>query len=483
MIPLLALTGIFQPPDPEGGYTAIPMLSDPSSSSLFVFITFPGAYDDVYEIASKVKFANIFLVPISLNANYVSDIHRLVTDLTPLKSIVKILYPGYYELPVNNLNELAIIRGDGNTATFTFPNGFIAFDYYGSCDCACRTCEDVCDECAPGADINNTHDIYVRWNDKGYLFTSFNVTRDRILELFQKKLLDYVYVPYSPCIDNEGFLTLITDPELKEYANSIIAYGFHSFEDFITCYKQYPLSTPMTYRYAFMEDDTVSPTHDFDPVIGTKYFCPSIFFTDYQRVERPSLEGGEEVHKFYLPVDRPNLPESPDYDHWEYTTMEIPTATTVLCRTVKHDEIPFRLFFFGYATDTYYEGYESTETMVETIDKIKIGWDEINFGYHDYQGKFNRILFESNELYVSTDPPADVVEPEDTVKVTLFNTTKRDYDAKKNLFRFREYHLFVSFLDTIEGVEEPEFPPEHIPIVPDESDILLITKDDINDLF
>ena len=54
---LFALTGIYQPPLEEGGYTAVPMLCDAVSSTLFAFVMFPGAYNDVYDIASKAKYA------------------------------------------------------------------------------------------------------------------------------------------------------------------------------------------------------------------------------------------------------------------------------------------------------------------------------------------------------------------------------------------------------------------------------------------
>ena len=60
MIKAFGLIGPFQPPKYWKGYTSVIMMYENSSHSLFAFIMFPGAYADIYEIASKSKFANIF---------------------------------------------------------------------------------------------------------------------------------------------------------------------------------------------------------------------------------------------------------------------------------------------------------------------------------------------------------------------------------------------------------------------------------------
>lgn len=383
---LFALTGIYQPPLEEGGYTAVPMLCDAVSSTLFAFVMFPGAYNDVYDIASKAKYANIFIVPIGLNAQYITDIHRLVTDLTPLKKCVKVLYPGKYPMPVNSLNELAIIRGDSSKCTFTFNNGFIAFDKSFKCNCGCLVCSEQ--------KSSGTHDILVRYNGKSYMLTSTKVNAERILNAVKDGSVDYVYVPYSyGYVNQENFLTLMKDERLAEYHDNIIAYGFRNYEEFEQCYLKYPMSTPMTYRSAFLEDGVATLYDTYSPVIGSLKFCPSIFYAGKNDTYYPIYKDGSIIATDNEPAKIPEdigdddfiIEENPDAEVYELKSVKLTPGTNVIARADDID-IPFSIYFTAKRHIKYVDPKTSQETH-DAID-VKIAWPELDIGVYNEDMKY-----------------------------------------------------------------------------------------------
>ena len=60
------LIGVYKTPTLRSNNTSVYMISDESAHILFVFVLFPGAYQDAYEIASKEMYPNVIIVPVLL---------------------------------------------------------------------------------------------------------------------------------------------------------------------------------------------------------------------------------------------------------------------------------------------------------------------------------------------------------------------------------------------------------------------------------
>ena len=240
MISKAGLIGVYQPPASNNKHVnSIYMITDESTNSLMIFILFPGSYDDIYEIASKLWYRTIFLIPVSLTSLYLSDVVRLSEDLTAISKDVKIIHPDKFPayVPVNTQKNF--LKCKDNTA-FTYSNGFIAYDYkfdsttyqYGF------------------------HDIFFTFDSRRCLLCPFEVNVERIYKMLSETLVDYIYVPYTDTyFGSESYLTLIKKPEFSEYQNRLVAFGFHSQEEANFCRLHYPYSYPRTYRYAFINSD------------------------------------------------------------------------------------------------------------------------------------------------------------------------------------------------------------------------------------
>lgn len=448
MVSLVALTGVFQAPRVENGYIATPMFCLNESATLFVFLTYPDAYDNVFEIASRPKYENVFIVPISLDADYISDVHRLVSDLTPLKHTVKVIFPTRYPMEVNNLNDNAVIRGDKEAPTFIFPNGFIAFDYLPSGGCKCKKCSCGCHLC--GADANrDMHDIYLKWNDKAYLFTSTTVNKTRIKELVAAKAVDYIYVPYAYG-PTEVFLSLINDTTMTDVIPSLVAYGFRNYEEFLRCYQNYPFNTPMPYRRPFLEDSFVHLSPDYEPIIGKTVFCPSVLFQDMDVPEMLPLEDGVEKEPPTIPMDLEGVfPEEMDEGYFISSTClseEGTSSTKILKRTMGvGDELPFTVYFSGHATVEYHTVPETDSSLVEKIENVPFKWSDVNAGYYDKNMKFIKVENGVEKLHIDGDE----------LIFSLFNTNVSEFNAEKNLIKRTRYELSASFIDFEEQAESP----------------------------
>ena len=234
----IGLTGLYQPHCSRDDYTSVYMISDEDTGSLFVFVLFPGCYNDVYEIAFLTEYTKIFLIPISLNPAYMSDIYRLVNDLVPIKEMVKVMYPDHF--PTTGLNTLflnSFVRGDSKTSYVYSDNGFISFDWKND------------------NPINGKHDIYCTFGDKRILLTSQYVDVERIEKFFEEDLVDYVYVPWqSPEYTTENFTNFVTVMSYlshKPYGGKIIPYGFGNLEAINYAKEFFPDNMPVTVRHLF----------------------------------------------------------------------------------------------------------------------------------------------------------------------------------------------------------------------------------------
>ena len=438
MIKAFGLIGPFQPPKYWKGYTSVIMMYENSSHSLFAFIMFPGAYDDVYEIASKPRFRNVFLVPVSLNADYLSDVHRLVTDLSAIKSCVKVIHPERYPLGVNNINELAILRGDTDKCTYTFDDGFISFDFKSAdtiinrnrCICNCCTCaNDIIPESSP----KTLHDIYVRISDKRILLTSTIVDKERILSLLDNDEVDFVYVPYSAgYVTQDTFLTLIEDPRFISYESRLIAYGFKALEEIDECYLNHRFSTPKTCRWVFVDDTVNFP--DLDLVIGNDVYCPSVYFPKYEKPpidETPDIDEPED----YRPLD-PEIPANPDPELYELSELIL---DEMIARP--SEDIPFTVYFKVRENRKTVDNLTGQTTSQEDIEASVT---DINLYYYDKEGNFVRILTNTKSF------DGDVI-----IRVfgLVNNTTKGDYDI------FSSYTI-TAYAYTPLPVVDPVLPEE-----------------------
>lgn len=249
------LVGMFQPPTlPSNGGNSVYMITDDNNDSLYIFILFPGAYDIAYEIASKTWYRNVFIIPVSLDALYVSDVTRLANDLSKIKFVVRVLFPGKFCAYVPTVVQRALIDS-GRKTYYRYKNGIIAFDYKFEADTDYQP---------------NFHDIFATFRTRRCLFVPFEVKKERILKLLQNDEVDWVYVPYSdPMFGTDCYTTLVIDSDFKPYMNKIIAFGFFNQTQVNYCKGRYPNSFPRTIRAEFTRSDNTLENGN-PPVVGGK---------------------------------------------------------------------------------------------------------------------------------------------------------------------------------------------------------------------
>lgn len=245
------LVGIYQPPTLISNSNSVYMITDDNNDSLYIFILFPGAYNTAYEIASLPYYRNIFIVPVSLDGLFVSDVARLVNDLYAKKHIVKVLYPGKFSAYVPVPVQRALINSDRKTY-YQYKDGIIAFNFKFT-----------------GTGYQpKFYDIYATFHTRRCLFCPFEVKKDRILTLLKNNDVDWVYVPYSdPMFGNDSYATLVIDDDFTQYMDKIIAFGFLNETQENYCRARYPGSFPRTIRNEFIRSDTTTETGAI-PVIG-----------------------------------------------------------------------------------------------------------------------------------------------------------------------------------------------------------------------
>ena len=245
------LVGIYQPPTLTSNVNSVYMISDDNNDSLYIFILFPGAYNTAYEIASLPWYRNIFIVPVSLDGLYVSDVARLVNDLYTKKQIVKVLFPGKFSAYVPIAVQRALINS-GRKTYYQYKNGIISFNFKFD-----------------GADYQpNFYDIYATFRTRRCLFCPFEVKKERILNLLKSNDVDWVYVPYSdPMYGTDSYATLVIDDDFAPYMDKIIAFGFFNETQENYCKARYPKSFPRTIRAEFLRTHSTFDTGN-PPVVG-----------------------------------------------------------------------------------------------------------------------------------------------------------------------------------------------------------------------
>lgn len=248
MISKAGLIGLFQAPKHREQIAPVYMIADGDTSSLFIFVLFPGAYDDAFEVASQVEYHHIFIIPTSMEAMYISDVYRLSNDLMPIKASVNVIYPTKFPMHVPPAMENSLLKGSPErTTAFVYQNGFIAFDW---------GIEKPIEE---PIYHRGFHDIYINFDNRRVLFCPHEVNKERILKLLNDGDVDYVYVPYSkPMFGDDSYLTLVQDEDFApyvdndEYHDNIIAFGFTSSTEAKLCWENHPNAFPVTFRWLFL---------------------------------------------------------------------------------------------------------------------------------------------------------------------------------------------------------------------------------------
>ena len=254
----MGLIGIYNASNLRDNISSVYMISDSNTSSLFVFVLFPGAFHDVYEIASLTMYKNIFIVPISIYPEYISDIYRLVIELTKIKTRVKVISPDMLQPSVKSkLNSMflnSLVKGTTKSTYVYSENGFIAFDWNDE------------NGVAPSSQTwpENFHDIYCTFGSKRVLLTVNKVDIDRIKSLLRQDLVDYVYIPWqNPSYTSAMFATFVDvfdeinemDKELgTEYTNKLVVYGFPNDAAIELASNEYGNNFPINARQLFLSD-------------------------------------------------------------------------------------------------------------------------------------------------------------------------------------------------------------------------------------
>lgn len=281
------LVGIYQPPTLQTDSNAVYMIADENNDSLIIFILYPGAYNIAYEIASCAWYRNVFIVPVSLDALYVSDVTRLVNDLYKIKNTVKVLFPGEFSAYVPTPVQKALINSKRKTF-YQYKNGVLAFNYKYKLP-----------RYQP-----NFYDIYATFKTRRCLFCPFEVKKERIMDFLTDNLVDWVYVPYSdPMFGTDSYATIVTDDAFKPYLGKFVAMGFFNITQANYCKGRYPFGFPRTIKAEFLRNQNTTETGN-PPVVGGK-----ITIDDPAGLTEPTKEWPQVEMPYKVPKPiKPRLP-------------------------------------------------------------------------------------------------------------------------------------------------------------------------------
>lgn len=258
----LRYNGLFIPPDHYGMYSCIPYIEDLNTDTLFVFILYPGCFNDAYHFAKRISLSNIVIIPVSMANAYCGEIMNLQNKLIGIKSSCKVVFPG-------DLNE-----ADFNIA---FRDNYIQTDHI-SIGCAniafkyetyTKTYNYCCDlyhnykyveaeeKGVTYYDIEklSLNDAYLGSQKYGFVFdlivTVYGVTTyislglsdEKIKELDSDSSISEVHLPFKSYFGNlYGFKKAMTDLNIKDYISKIRCNAFaniHEWDIFTKHHKWY----------------------------------------------------------------------------------------------------------------------------------------------------------------------------------------------------------------------------------------------------
>lgn len=245
------LIGVYKTPTLRSNNTSVYMISDESAHILFVFVLFPGAYQDAYEIASKEMYPNVIIVPVSMDAMYASDVVRLANDLTPYKNCVKILFPGRCPAYMPIAAQKALIK-TGHTTYSQYSYGFVAMNY--------QMDKEIYQP--------NFYDIYFTFKRRRILICPFQVDKKRVLNMLKNNKVDWIYIPYSnPLFGDTCFVSMLADPDFEPYLDKLVAMGFADTTHANYCKLRYPNNYPRTIRDSFLNGNLGLICETGNPVV------------------------------------------------------------------------------------------------------------------------------------------------------------------------------------------------------------------------
>lgn len=85
--------GYFISPHKKEQFDSFMYILSNQKQDLYIFITNPGCYEDIYRIASNLGILRVFIFPCSMDTTYISDLVRLSDSLAGLKQEFKIIFP------------------------------------------------------------------------------------------------------------------------------------------------------------------------------------------------------------------------------------------------------------------------------------------------------------------------------------------------------------------------------------------------------
>jgi len=195
-------TGLYKEPL-NGKMNAVYMATGGDQNELNIIMLTPGAYNEVFQIASSVTYPIINIFINSLDVMFISDVYRLVQNLKPFKMSVNLVYPGSVDCETSDSFKFAI----NNASTYqSSQNQSFVFKYVLSSTTLDR----------------EIYDIIFMNGEKAILFTPY-MTAEKVTEI--KELYTEIHLPYNSTL--YGGLTGLQVYDMDNLMKQKIR--FHSF--------------------------------------------------------------------------------------------------------------------------------------------------------------------------------------------------------------------------------------------------------------
>jgi hypothetical protein len=215
MAVIAGYTGLYRQPYPNGSTYGSTMyaITDKLHQELDLLLLTPGCYSEAYALCSGVTYQRIHIFVPCMDALFLSDVFRLVTDLMKRKLSVQWHFPGKVTTsPGNVLFDMAQVKG-GNFASDLIEDLTIEFKRSIS-----------------GDDDHPYYDFYV-CDGESYVVFCMEMDAEKLTTLMTGEY-DEVHLPY-----NTTFYGGLTGRECialnEKWAYKLIPNNFKSREEFI----------------------------------------------------------------------------------------------------------------------------------------------------------------------------------------------------------------------------------------------------------
>lgn len=202
---------------------------DALHQELNILVLTPGAYREIYNFASapSAQYINFF-VP-SMDVLWISDIFRLVTDLTKIKKSVNLYYPdpinpgltnALFNIACKRYNSFISKRIDSFRIEYHLSDGSRADHKF--------------------------YDIHLFDGEKYHIFTLF-VDKDNIDNVLKYSAVDRIHMPYNTVF--YGGLTAIECAKLRpELVKKVIVNNFNCREEYVAAADYRVFIMPQRFR-------------------------------------------------------------------------------------------------------------------------------------------------------------------------------------------------------------------------------------------